>query len=72
MAKQVFGRRSFEFFQELRDQQVRVATITGQRYAGILIGVDVYDLIIRQANGLEILFPKGNVVYVHSAQEEDS
>jgi hypothetical protein len=42
-----------------------VATVTGKQYAGILVGVDVYDIIIQQENGLELLFPKGNVVYVH-------
>jgi hypothetical protein len=69
MTQHVFGRRSFEFFEDLKDQPVRVATVTGKQYAGTLIGVDVYDIIIRQENGLEILFPKGNVVYVHHKTE---
>mgnify|MGYP006289988555 CR=1 FL=1 len=45
--------------------------VTGKQYAGTLIGVDVYDIIVRQENGLEILFPKGNVVYVHRRTGEN-
>jgi hypothetical protein len=72
MTKHVFGRRSAEFFEALQDQPVRVATVTGKQYAGTLIGVDVYDIIIRQENGLELLFPKGNVVYIHRKPGKDT
>lgn len=65
MTQHVFGRRSYQFFEDLKDQPVRVATVTGKQYNGTLIGVDIYDIIIQQENGLELLFPKGNVVYVH-------
>jgi small nuclear ribonucleoprotein (snRNP)-like protein len=58
--------------EELKDQPVWVATVTGKQYAGTLIGVDVYDIIIRQAKGLEILFPKGNIVYVHRRTEGEA
>ena len=67
---QVWGTRSVEFFAGLEEQPVTVATVGGKRLKGTLIGVDVYDLIIRQASGLELLLPKGNVVYVHRSTLE--
>jgi len=65
---QVWGKRSAEFYTELQNQQVLVAIISGKVIKGELIGVDVYDLIIRQEAGLELLIPKGNVIYVHRAR----
>jgi hypothetical protein len=64
-SKQVWGKRSQQFFAELQNQTVVVATVRGKLLRGTLIGVDVYDLIIRQSSGLELLLPKGNVIYVH-------
>jgi len=61
----VWGKKAAQFYAELRNQPVIVLTTCGERYAGTLIGVDVYDLIIRQLNGLEMLLSKGNIVYVH-------
>lgn len=70
MTKHVCGRRSTEFFADLADPPVQVTTVTGQQYAGTLSGVDIYDIILRQERGLEVLFPKGNSVYVHRQEEE--
>jgi hypothetical protein len=64
---QVWGKRSAEFYTGLEGDEVLVHVVTGQRFRGALIGVDTYDLVIRQASGLEVLIPKGNVVYVHPA-----
>ena len=61
----VWGKKSAQFYMELRGQQVVVLTTSGERYAGTLVGVDIYDIIIRQSNGLEMLLSKGNIVYVH-------
>ena len=33
MTQQVFGRRSCQFFEDLKDQPVRVTTVTGKREA---------------------------------------
>ncbi len=62
---QVWGKRSHEFFAELENKPVLVAVSSGKVFKGNLIGVDIYDLIIRQSTGLELLIPKGNVIYVH-------
>ena len=64
---QVWGKRAAAFYAALVEQPVLVATVTGKVFKGILIGVDVYDLLIRQESGLELLLPKGNVVYLHRA-----
>ena len=62
--QQVWGKRSAEFYADLQGKRVNVAVTTGKVYAGVLVGVDTYDLIIRQDSGLELLIPKGSVVYV--------
>ena len=66
---QVWGKRTAEFYSGLENQHVQVAVATGKIFKGTLIGVDVYDIIIRQESGLELLIAKGNVVYVHKAKE---
>ncbi|HEY77282.1 MAG TPA: hypothetical protein G4O00_14090 [Thermoflexia bacterium] len=65
--QQVWGKRSAEFYADLQGKKVRVSTVTGKVYSGVLVGVDTYDLIIRQDSGLEVLITKGSVVYVHRA-----
>ena len=64
-ASQVWGKRSAEFFAELEGQVVVVAVVTDQKFKGQLVGVDTYDVMIRQESGLELLIPKSNVIYVH-------
>lgn len=62
---QVWGKRSAEYFAELENQPILVAVSSGKVFKGNLIGVDVYDIIIRQESGLELLIPKGNIIYIH-------
>jgi len=69
---QIMGKRSAEFYAEHLDQVVNIAVATGKVFKGTLIGVDLYDLILRQESGLELLFNKGNVVYVHRAPAAES
>ncbi len=64
---QVWGKRSADFYTELENQSVQVAVSNGKSFKGTLIGVDVYDILIRQETGLELLIPKGNVIYIHRA-----
>ncbi len=66
---QVWGKRAAEFYSAFENQLVQVAVVTGKTFKGTLIGVDVYDIIIRQDTGLELLIAKGNIVYVHKAKE---
>lgn len=62
---QVWGKRSAAYYAELENRPVLVAVSTGKVFKGALIGVDIYDIIIRQESGLELLIPKGNIVYIH-------
>ena len=64
-AAQVWGKRAAVFYAEQENQSVLVAVSTGKVFKGNLIGVDVYDIVIRQKSGLELLIPKGNIVYIH-------
>ena len=59
------GVLSADFYAQHVGKSVSVATVTGKSFKGTLIGVDQYDLILRQETGLEILFNKGNIVYLH-------
>lgn len=63
---QVWGRRTAQFYYDLQGKEVLIAVTTGKAFRGTLVGLDTYDLIIRQESGLEMLIPKGSVVYVHS------
>ena len=65
LAPYTYGVLSADFYARHVGQNVNVATTTGKAFKGVLIGVDQYDVIIRQETGLEILFSKGNVVYIH-------
>ncbi len=67
---QVWGKRSAAFYSELQNKTVLVAVASGKVFKGQLIGVDVYDIIIEQKSGLELLIPKGNIIYVHQVSEE--
>lgn len=64
---QVWGKRSADFYTELENQLIQVAVSNGKSFKGALIGVDVYDILIRQETGLELLIPKGNIIYIHRA-----
>ncbi len=62
---QVWGKRAATYYAEMENQPILVAVSIGKVFKGILIGVDIYDIIIRQESGLELLIPKGNIVYIH-------
>jgi small nuclear ribonucleoprotein (snRNP)-like protein len=64
---QVWGKRSAAFYAELQNERILVVVANGKAFKGHLIGVDVYDIVIRQESGLELLIPKGSIVYVHQA-----
>lgn len=64
----VWGVKAPQFYAPLRGKTVAVKIVTGEILKGVLLGVDVYDLVLRQETGLTLLLPKGNIVYVHAAQ----
>ncbi len=61
------GLSSAEFYQERLHQPVLVAVNGGQKFKGELVGVDQYDIFIRQEGGLTLLLNKGNIIYIHAA-----
>jgi hypothetical protein len=61
-----WGLRTSEFYSTLRNKPIKITALDGKLYSGTLVGVDQYDLVIRQANGLTILFPKHAVKIVHA------
>lgn len=46
------------FLTALRDKPVQVFTLDGKMYKGMLVGVDTYDVIIKQPNGVAVLIAK--------------
>ena len=62
-----WGMASAEFYYQLENQHVTIALTTGKALKGRLIGVDTYDIIIRQSSGLEVLIIKGAIAYVHKS-----
>jgi hypothetical protein len=62
-----WGLQSAEFYLQLRDKPVLVGLLDGKLYKGTLVGVDTYDLIIRQATGSVVLISKGSLRYVTGA-----
>lgn len=65
--KDQLGIKAAEFYAALFNQPVQVSVVTGKVFQGVLVGVDQYDIILRQESGLQLLLAKGNVVYVHRA-----
>jgi|GEM_PF-1773568 sRNA-binding regulator protein Hfq len=61
-----WGVRAHDFYRGLANKPIKIVALDGKHYGGTLVGVDQYDLVIRQANGLTILFPKHAVRYVQA------
>ena len=61
-----WGLGARDFYRALADKPIKITALDGKLYGGTLIGVDQYDIVIRQANGLTILFPKHAVKYLHA------
>ncbi len=66
-APQTWGVRSQDFYATLHNQPVLVTLQNNVKVKGVLIGLDIYDIIIRQDSGLELLIAKGAIIYVHRA-----
>jgi hypothetical protein len=60
-----WGMRTQDFYRALANKSIKITALDGKLYSGTLIGVDQYDLVIRQVNGLTILFPKHAIKYLH-------
>jgi hypothetical protein len=54
----VWGVSTREFLDAVQNRSVRVTTVDGKTYAATLVGVDLYDVILKQGDGALILMPK--------------
>ena len=68
--KRNWGYNQAEYLAALEGRQVTVVFADGKALKGELIGVDTYELFIRQSNGLEVMISKGAVKYLHPAKAE--
>ena len=65
-----WGRQPDAALYDLRGHLVALKCTDGKLYKGVLAGLGVYQLVIVQTGGLELIVSKGSVVYVHSAEVE--
>ena len=63
-----WGRQPDAALYDLRGKLVAVKCTDNKLYKGFLVGLGVYQLVIVQTGGLELIINKGNVIYVHSAE----
>jgi len=61
-----WGLGAKEFYRSLANQPIKITALDGKLYSGTLIGVDQYDLFVRQNNGATVLFAKHSVKLVHA------
>lgn len=61
-----WGMTSAEFYTGLRDKPVQIVTMDSKVYKGQLVGVDQYDLLLKQTNGVTILIAKHAIKLVQA------
>jgi sRNA-binding regulator protein Hfq len=61
---ETWGVSTADFFFSLREKPIKVVTLDGKVYDGILLGVDKYDIIFKQPDGQLVLMPKHAVKYI--------
>jgi len=68
--KRNWGQSQAGYLASLEGKQVTVVFADGKALKGELVGVDTYELFIKQANGLEVMISKGAIKYLHPAAVE--
>jgi sRNA-binding regulator protein Hfq len=68
--KRNWGQSQADYLADLEGKQVTVALTDGKALKGELIGVDTYEVFIKQANDLEIMINKGAIKYLHPTSAE--
>ena len=63
--KRNWGQNQANYLAALEGKQITVVFADGKALKGELIGVDTYELFIRQSNGLEVMISKGAIKYLH-------
>lgn len=62
----MWGMTTAEFYAGLRDKPVQIVTMDGKLYKGLLVGVDQYDLLLKQTGGVTILIAKHSIKLVQA------
>ncbi len=57
-SKSYFGLTSSAYYAALRERSVQIVTLDGKVYGGLLVGVDQYDIFIKQQSGAVVLIAK--------------
>jgi sRNA-binding regulator protein Hfq len=65
-----WGRSQAEYLAALNGKQIAIVFGDGKAMKGELVGVDTYELFIRQTHGLEVMISKGAIKYLHPALAE--
>ena len=60
-----------EFYAALQNKQITIALLDSKAYAGELVGVNRYDLIIELKDGRQMLIPKHAVKYVLPSTDKE-
>lgn len=68
--KRNWGQSQADYLAALEGRQVTVVFADGKAMKGELIGVDTYEIFIRQSNSLEVMISKGAVKYLHPSKAE--
>ena len=68
--KRTWGQSQAEYLAALEGNQVTIVFADGKAMKGELVGVDTYEVFIRQASGLEVMISKGAIKYLHPASAE--
>ena len=68
--KRNWGQGQARYLAALEGKQVAVVFADGKALKGELVGVDTYEIFIKQANGLEVMVSKGAIKYLHPAAAE--
>lgn len=61
-----WGLGANDFYRSLANKPIKLTALDGKLYSGTLVGIDQYDLFVRQTNGLTILFAKHALKFVHA------
>jgi hypothetical protein len=54
----VWGVTAREYFDTVQNKPVRVTTVDSKVYSATLVGVDLYDIVLKHEDGTLILMPK--------------
>ena len=61
-----WGIASAEFYVGLRDRPAQIVTMDSKVYKGLIVGVDQYDLLLKQPSGATILIAKHAIKLVQA------